>query len=1246
MNYHQIGKLMVIVTVVLTVLWASLAGLAELAQAAAMPDPALTAPAGAPSNLPLLDPGPLTVTKSSVNEGDTPLRPGERITYTITIFNNGDQATTNVTISDTLPANTTFVPGSIDVLPPSPDWSAGTGSILVQGITVTDQSLVTVTYAVTVNPVLANGTEIINTASVTSTELADPTSASVTDIVVAEADLSINKTSSQAEVVPGTSVTYTIVAGNSGPSNAPGSTVVDTFPASLNAVIWTCTAVNGADCPAGGSGNLNTAVDLPVGGEVTFIATGTVDAAATSSLVNTAQVITPAGVADPVLTNNAATVTDTLQPNADLSLSKSGSPNPVLVGDSLTYSLIITNAGPSVAANVVVTDTLPLTVSFDATPGCNKSGGVVTCAVGALNSGATETVTLVVTPTLAGILTNQATVSSAANDPDNNNNVASTTTTVNPKADLVISKIDEPEPVIAGETITYTLTVTNNGPSPAADVVISDTLPLSLSLQSVSPATSTQSGQQLTWNLSSMSVGETQTFTIVANVGGEVRNSIQNTAAVSSSTFDPAAGNNSDTEITTVNTEIDLSLTKTDTPDPATISGNNIQYTLTISNSGPSDATGVVVTDTLPVGMFYVGEVPDICNNSSGIVTCNFGNIAKGASAQVIITADQTQAGVFTNTATVGANEPDSNPLNNTDAENTTVNPADLSVTKTDSPDPMFVENALTYTLVVENDGPNVADNVVLTDILPSGVRFESATGTGASCTQASGIVTCTLGNTQPRTVTIVVTPMVPGTITNTASVTSSNPDPDLSDNTTSITTTVNPVADLTIAKTDFSDPVTAGTSLTYTLTITNNGPSEATNVVITDTLPASVAFASASGFCSSQPNNQVRCTYANIASDSAGAPAIITVTVNPAAPNLITNTASVTGNEFDPNTNNNTATITTTVNRLVNLSITKTGSANPVTAGNSLTYTLTVANSGPSQASGVIITDTLPAGVTFAAASSGCANVSNKVICSNLSVASGGAITASIRVIVAPSTLGTLANVATVTSIEPDSNSANNTVTATTTVTRETDLFISQTSTPNPVTAGDNITFNLTVINNGPSDAGNVTVINTLPAEVVFQSFSHAGCNHSGGIVTCNLGSMANGSTVPIAIVAKINNSASGTIVNMAEVTVSGSSDPVPENNSTSAPALVGDLNQVFLPAVIKPGPTDLFIENDTGGVVNFTVVGTGVSCNVPAGNQNFFCGSFPPGNYTVQVNSICGNLSTPKYYDSGPQSTRVFCN
>ncbi|GAB4424824.1 MAG: hypothetical protein Fur0044_22880 [Anaerolineae bacterium] len=1001
---------MLIVAVVITALGTSLAGLAGLAQAAPTSDPALVVPAAAPANLPLLDAGPFTVTKSSANEGDTTLRPGERLTYTITIFNNGDLAATNVTISDTLPANTTFVPNSVDVLPLSPDWSVGTGSILVQGLTITAQSLVTVTYAVTVNSNVAHNTQIINTASVTSTELPDPASATATDTVVIEADLSLSKSAAPATVV-------------------------------------------------------------------------------------------------------------------------------------------------------------------------------------------------------------------------------------------------------AGETLTYTLTITNNGPSPAANVVVSDTLPLSLSLQSVTPATSTQSGQQLNWNLDSIAVGATQTITIVAKVGGDVRNPIQNTATVTSTVFDPTPGNNSDAETTAVEAKANLAVTKSDFPDPIGLLSGFLGYTILITNSGPSDALGVVATDTLPGSVTPFGSPTPSAGGSCSVTTviiCSWSKIASGSGANVTLLVTPNSPGVITNTVTVASSEADPDLSNNTDVENTTVSPANLSVTKTASPGPVQVGKPLTYTLTVASAfGFFKADNVTLVDILPATVTLKSVSinpPEQGSCSGTSTI-TCDLNEMfsgANATVTIIVTPTQAGLITNTATITSDMPDPNPANNTATISTVVDPVTDLTITKTDFPDSVTAGTSLTYTLNITNNGPSGATGVVVTDTLPANVTFVSASPFCSSQPNNQVRCTYTNIASGSAASPAVIRVAVNPAAPSLITNTATVTGNEFDPNTNNNSATATTTVNRLVNLSITKTSSPTLVAAGNSLTYTLTVANSGPSEASGVIMTDTLPAGVTFAAASTGCSNASNIVTCSNLgNVSSGGAITASIRVTVASSILGTLTNTATVTSNQPDSNTTNNTVTATTTVTRVTDLAITQSSTPNPVTAGNNITFNLTVINNGPSDATSVTVSNTLPAGVTFQSVTppNPTCSHAGGIVTCNLGGMVKGNTRSIAIVAKVNDTTAGNVINTAQVTVSGSSDPVPENNSTSAPAFVGGLSKVFLPFVLKPAPTTLFIENDTGGPVTFSVLEAGVSCNVPVGDQNFFCGAFPPGGYTVKVVSICGTLTAPKFYDSGPQSTRVFC-
>ncbi len=132
---------------------------------------------------------------------------------------------------------------------------------------------------------------------------------------VGSADLSITKTDGVTDVVAGGPVSYTIVAGNVGPDPAIGATVTDTLPAILSGVAWTCAAAGGATCAASGSGNLATAVDLPMGGTATFTVNATLSAAATGNLVNTASVATPAGVGDPNAANNSATDTDTITPS-------------------------------------------------------------------------------------------------------------------------------------------------------------------------------------------------------------------------------------------------------------------------------------------------------------------------------------------------------------------------------------------------------------------------------------------------------------------------------------------------------------------------------------------------------------------------------------------------------------------------------------------------------------------------------------------------------------------------------------------------------------------------------------------------------------------------------------------------------------------------------------------------------------------------------------------------------------------
>ena len=257
---------------------------------------------------------------------------------------------------------------------------------------------------------------------------------------------------------------------------------------------------------------------------------------------------------------------------------------------------------------------------------------------------------------------------------------------------------------------------------------------------------------------------------------------------------------------------------------------------------------------------------------------------------------------------------------------------SDVSITKSDTPDPVTVGNQLTYTLTISNNGPDTATNVVVTDTLPGSFEFVSATpSSGGTCTtpgvgELGGTVSCTFPSLSPNntaTVTIVVIPTQTGTVINTATVVSDTTDPDESNNTDSESTEVqeeggSPVADLSITKTDSKDPIRAGEQLTYTLTVTNIGPDTSTNIVVTDILPDSVEFISATpsqGNCmKSGPNlgGTVTCNLNNLAS---GETATITIVVKPTEPGTIENLAIVGGDESDPNNQNNSDTESTEVN-------------------------------------------------------------------------------------------------------------------------------------------------------------------------------------------------------------------------------------------------------------------------------------------------------------------------------------------
>jgi uncharacterized repeat protein (TIGR01451 family)/LPXTG-motif cell wall-anchored protein len=293
---------------------------------------------------------------------------------------------------------------------------------------------------------------------------------------------------------------------------------------------------------------------------------------------------------------------------------------------------------------------------------------------------------------------------------------------------------------------------------------------------------------------------------------------------------------------------------------------------------------------------------------------------ATAPSITVVVTAPTTPT-TLTNTATVGSATPDPVPANNTSTATTSVvAAADLSVVKT-GPASVSPSGSISYTLAVTNAGPSDAASLSVVDTLPAGVTYVSATGAGWTCTNAGNVsVTCTLAalvsGTSAAPITVVVTaPNHGGLLTNRATVTSPTADPDPTNNSSSATTAVGAVADLSLVKTG-PKRVTAGSRMTYHLVVTNAGPDASGLVTVTDTLPPGVTYVSASGSgwaCSHSGSISVTCTRGSLASGST-APTITLVVLAPAAVTNLANHANVTSTTFDPTPTNNTSSVPTAI--------------------------------------------------------------------------------------------------------------------------------------------------------------------------------------------------------------------------------------------------------------------------------------------------------------------------------------------
>jgi len=369
----------------------------------------------------------------------------------------------------------------------------------------------------------------------------------------------------------------------------------------------------------------------------------------------------------------------------------------------------------------------------------------------------------------------------------------------------------------------------------------------------------------------------------------------------------------------------DLGIVKT--APPTVDASGTISYQLQVTNNGPSEASNVQVVDTLPAGTTFqsvsAGPGWTCVNNGNVSVTCTRSTWASGSNDTIAISVrapgDPAAPYTISNTAQIDADTADPVPSNNTDTASTTITPqADLAIVKT-GPATAAQGNLIRYRLQVSNDGPSTASDVTVTDTLPGGVALVGVTGDGWACTPMGILgISCTRATLSPGsapTITVTVTaPLHGGSLTDLAKVSSTTADPQLANNTASVTTTVGALADLSLVK---RGPATAAPSetITYLLTVTNHGPDEATDVVVTDPLPAGSTFVLATGMgwtCRSA-NTVVSCHRHSLGAN-ASAPNIALAVKLADTTGRVQNTATVSSDVTDPSPANNASSATVAV--------------------------------------------------------------------------------------------------------------------------------------------------------------------------------------------------------------------------------------------------------------------------------------------------------------------------------------------
>lgn len=1014
--------------------------------------------------------------------------------------------------------------------------------------------------------------------------------------------------------------------------------------------------------------------------------------------------------------------TTSVSSGADLQLNVSGAPDPVTAGGNVTYTLVSSNLGPDTAAALHIVNTLPPNVVYVSGTGagwsCSAAGSTVTCDhPGSLANGANTTLNIVgnVQSSGSGNITDSATLSANVADGVLGNNTDTATVAVSTGADLNITKSALPAPMIAGNAATFILEPRNAGPDPANTITVTDTLPngftnivpsgtgwsCSVNLQTVTCTRATMTVSSAD-NITISTTAPDNTFVPPAGMNSS------NTASISAVSADANLGNNSSTANFSLQRDgSDLSISKTKSPNPVA-QGAPLTSRLRATNNGPRALTGadtITITDTLPAGEDYTGAASFSdngwdCNFAAPTFTCTrLGPLAVGAqTALLTLVTTANSPGTLTNQGCVaisGAQVDPNNTNNCTGAgSGSTSARADLVIVKSqDLATVTTADNVLTYTLTISNNGPQDSTNVVVTDVIPmrstdaGGTVINAIAGTGdkgstGSCSVVNAVVTCNYANlryenvapantAETAVITITVTrPMGDGAFTNIADINSTTiGDPDRSNNTSQVNTTVDPMADVELqAKSVTPSSVRAGVDTTYVISFINHGPSIAQNVTVTDEFfpaPGDAGYTIQSitpskGTC--DPNAGPDLISCAIGSMNANEVQTITIVARPTwmltppSPRTLPNTATITTSTVDSNASNNDedAVLTVTdarVDLIANIAdVESFAGVNPDPLGfdgitvsnNVITYRMRVTNLGPSEATGVTVQSiyAVPVGqsATFLCDSSDQYSCTGGSICSaggNNPVTANCAVgdlqanqtyTRYLRYTIdsnPPPSGDSYTNTVTVDANENDSNNGNNVAAEPTAVRAKADVTVTSKtaiiSSP-PLQYGQTFDWQIVVTNNGPGDAYSTVLADTLPTNMelilpLAYSVSSGGgiCSNTGLTqLSCALGTITPSNSVTVTFSVVIRKPSSGgvpTSYNNSASVSTFSVDLVSNNNSNS-----GSVNLVkssIAGTVYTDDDNDGVIDGTEIGIAGFTLTLTGHDVFGNVVNRNVVSGA-----------------------------------